>query len=220
MGDSRDIIFIIDDDITNLTVARKTISDKYDVLIAPSGDKLFLLLEKVTPSLILLDIEMPGMDGYEVVKLLKGKKSTSSIPVVFLTAKINDVTSIIRMRAADSQIRFVANIDSNLPNKLIGDETRIRQVLINILGNAVKYTDQGFVVFSVNGEISDEGTINFIFEIKDSGRGIKQGGYRKAVPQLYSAQRIAGQGSERSRAGAGHILEYSQNDGALRLCIA
>jgi len=66
-----------------------------------------------------------------------------------LTSLINDVVSIIKTKAVDSQIRFVVNLDSNLPCVLIGDETRIRQVLINLLGNAVKYTDEGHVSFSV-----------------------------------------------------------------------
>ena len=86
---------------------------------------------------------------------------------------INDVINIIRMRAADTQLRFAVNIDSKIPNALVGDETRIRQVLLNILSNAVKYTEKGFVSFTVHGEIIDENTIKLIMEVKDSGRGIK-----------------------------------------------
>jgi putative two-component system response regulator len=59
----------------------------YEVFTAPSGEKLFSLLEKVAPSLILLDIEMPGMDGYEVIKKLKAEEKTANIPVIFLTAR-------------------------------------------------------------------------------------------------------------------------------------
>ena len=91
-----------------------------------------------------------------------------------LSSLINDVISIIRMRAVDSQIRFVVYLDSRLPDALIGDETRIRQILINILGNAVKYTDEGYVSFRISGETVDEETINMLIEVKDSGRGIKE----------------------------------------------
>jgi CheY-like chemotaxis protein/HPt (histidine-containing phosphotransfer) domain-containing protein len=87
---------------------------------------------------------------------------------------INDVVSIIRMRAIDSQLRFVVNIDSGIPQELYGDETRVRQVLINILGNAVKYTDEGFITFTVAGEHAGEGAVKLRIEIMDSGRGIKQ----------------------------------------------
>ena len=94
MDSIRDTIFIIDDDMTNLTVARKSLSGKYDVFVAPSGEKLFLLLDKITPSLILLDIEMPEMDGYVVIKKLKADERTKHIPVIFLTAKIDPDSEI------------------------------------------------------------------------------------------------------------------------------
>jgi len=97
-----------------------------------------------------------------------------NIDVYSLSSLINDVVSIIRMRAIDSQIRFAVFIDSNLPDMLFGDESRIRQILINILGNAVKYTDEGFVSFKVNGTVTDEGILNLSMEVRDSGKGIKE----------------------------------------------
>ena len=87
---------------------------------------------------------------------------------------LNDVISIIRMRAVDSQLRFVVTVDSNIPNELCGDEVRVRQILINILGNAVKYTEKGFISFTVTGQIIDDETINLAIDIMDSGKGIKQ----------------------------------------------
>ena len=95
---------------------------------------------------------------------------------------INDVISIIRMKVINSEIRFVVNIDSKIPNELIGDETRIRQVLLNVLSNAIKYTDKGFVSFTINGKIAGKGTINLIMDITDSGRGIK----KKDINKLFS----------------------------------
>jgi len=89
MTNNRDTIIMVDDDITNLTVARNNLAGKYDVATVPSGAKLFQILEKITPTLILLDIEMPEMDGYEVLKVLKSKEKTAHIPVIFLTAKID-----------------------------------------------------------------------------------------------------------------------------------
>ena len=86
---------------------------------------------------------------------------------------IHDVVSIIKMRVMDSNISFVVNIDCNVPNSLFGDEVRIRQVLLNVLSNAVKYTRKGFVSFSVSGEINED-TAFLTIDVTDSGNGIKQ----------------------------------------------
>ena len=94
MDKNRCKIIMIDDNITNLTVAKNTLSGKYDVYTAPSGKKLFVLLEKLTPDLILLDIEMPEMSGYEVIEVLKNDKKTAGIPVIFLTADIDPKSEI------------------------------------------------------------------------------------------------------------------------------
>ena len=87
-------IIIVDDDITNLTVAKNALTDRYIVYTAPSGAKLFQLLEKLTPDLILLDIEMPEMNGYEVIKNLKKKEKTTDIPVIFLTTIIDPLSEV------------------------------------------------------------------------------------------------------------------------------
>ena len=106
-------------------------------------------------------------------KIERGKLEI--IPGDYLfSSLVNDVISIIRMRLIDSQIRFAVNIDSLIPNELNGDETRMRQILLNILSNAVKYTEKGFITFTVHFEETDEMTINLIMEVMDSGKGIKK----------------------------------------------
>ncbi|MCL2664513.1 MAG: response regulator [Defluviitaleaceae bacterium] len=94
MEKNRETIVMVDDDITNLNVARNNLADKYNVFTAPSGEKLFMLLKRITPDLIVLDIEMPEMDGYKVMEKLKQDERTANIPVIFLTAKINPENEI------------------------------------------------------------------------------------------------------------------------------
>ncbi|MCL2662904.1 MAG: ATP-binding protein [Oscillospiraceae bacterium] len=123
-----------------------------------------------------------------------------------LSSLLNDVVSIIRIRAFDSQIRFAVNIDSNIPNALIGDELRVRQVIINILGNAVKFTDKGYVLFSVSGENTGENTVRLSMKVEDSGRGIK----KEDISKLFSDYfQIDESGNEIEGTGLG--LAISQN---------
>ena len=97
--------------------------------------------------------------------ILSGKYSPLSL--------INDVLSMIKIRLIDSNVHFVTNLNSNIPSLLMGDEVRIRQILLNILSNAVKYTEEGYIILSVSRECEKGNQIVFTFEIKDSGRGIK-----------------------------------------------
>ena len=106
-------------------------------------------------------------------KIETGKMEIVNLEYSF-SSLANDVISVIRMRLFDKQIRFAVNIDSKIPDSLIGDVTRIRQVLINIMGNAVKYTDQGFLRLNVNSHFVDDETVMLSMDVEDSGRGIKK----------------------------------------------
>ncbi|GHS87579.1 hypothetical protein FACS189487_04030 [Campylobacterota bacterium] len=81
------LIILVDDNPANLRIGKNVLAEKYSVATAPSAEKLFLLLENNSPSMILLDIDMPIMNGYDTIKLLKSNERTSAIPVIFLTAK-------------------------------------------------------------------------------------------------------------------------------------
>ena len=79
-------VMVVDDNVVNLQVARKALSDIYTIVPVTSGKMAISLLEKSLPSLILLDIDMPDMDGFETIRHIKGNPLTENIPVIFLTA--------------------------------------------------------------------------------------------------------------------------------------
>ncbi|MCL1906250.1 MAG: response regulator [Clostridiales bacterium] len=87
MDNTRSKIILVDDIKANLTMGRDLLKTFYEVYPAPSAQRLFELLENITPDLILLDIEMPEMDGYEAIKKLKAEPRFADIPVIFLTSK-------------------------------------------------------------------------------------------------------------------------------------
>ena len=78
---------IVDDNITNLTAAKKALEKDYSIIPVVSGVKAIDFLQRVTPTLILLDIDMPGLDGFETIKIIKSNEKTKDIPIIFLTAK-------------------------------------------------------------------------------------------------------------------------------------
>jgi putative two-component system response regulator len=83
-------IFVVDDNDINLSMARNALETFYRVFTIPSAEKMFKLIEKITPDMILLDIEMPEMDGFEALLYLKSNPLYSGIPVIFLTGYSND----------------------------------------------------------------------------------------------------------------------------------
>ncbi|MCL2071448.1 MAG: response regulator [Oscillospiraceae bacterium] len=83
----RKSLFIVDDNLTNLNIARDILSKKYNVITIPSALKMFEMLNKTIPDIILLDIEMPEMNGYDAIKLLKDDDRYKSIPVIFITVR-------------------------------------------------------------------------------------------------------------------------------------
>jgi signal transduction histidine kinase len=85
MADSRKKIIAVDDNPENLNALKNILKDIYMVYPSPSAQDMFELLEHVQPDLILLDVEMPGMNGFETIKKLKNDEKYREIPVIFLT---------------------------------------------------------------------------------------------------------------------------------------
>jgi putative two-component system response regulator len=91
---SRKTIFLVDDNATSLAAGKSQLRSSYRVYPIPSAEILFKLFENIQPDIILLDVEMPGMDGYEVIKRLKANQRWAEIPVIFLSSKSDEESEL------------------------------------------------------------------------------------------------------------------------------
>jgi signal transduction histidine kinase/BarA-like signal transduction histidine kinase len=308
-------ILLVDDTEDNLDLLIEFLSENYDLSIAMDGISALKRVELDLPDLVLLDIMMPEMDGYEVCQTIKLNPLTKDIPIIFLTAKtdansivkgfelgaadyvtkpfyeeellarvkvhidlkharevaesarkeaelakqkaeqseklksiflttmsheirtpmngvlgmatllmdtnldplqqeyidsltssgemllviindildfskiesgkmtlekqsfqlthcIKDVYRLMASSAAEKDIELHENIDKNVPNTIIGDETRLRQILFNLIGNAIKFTEKGEISASIKTVVKENQKIKLEFSVKDTGIGI------------------------------------------------
>jgi len=321
MDNQKKTILIVDDNMVSLEAGKIILSNYYRVFGVQSGEKLFEILLNIKPDLILLDVEMHGMNGYEVIRKLKSSEATSDIPVIFLTShgdaeyeleglnlgaidyfskpfsaplllkriethllmisqtrmlrSINDelrtakdqaeaanrakttflthisheirtpmnaisgfselmrvdnlddvqkgylrdirdmsksllhiinnildlskieagkmdilpvhfllgktferLCSAYRILVMEKDLEFRSYLDPELPEVICGDEIRIRQIITNIFGNAVKYTQRGFVELRIKKQVRD-GKDWLTVSVEDSGVGIKKEDFDK-----------------------------------------
>jgi Response regulator containing a CheY-like receiver domain and an HD-GYP domain len=85
-------ILIVDDNIVSLKQISALLSNDYEVSLAKSGELALQICAQKTPDLILLDVEMPGMDGYEAIARLKADERLKQVPVIFLTGNADAET--------------------------------------------------------------------------------------------------------------------------------
>jgi len=151
-------IFAVDDSDSNLSLAKKALEEYYRILTMPSATKMFDLLDKITPDLILLDIEMPDLNGVDAFKKLKFHHVYGQIPVIFLTGR-NDTAIEARcfeLGAVDfitkpfsapvllNRIKTYLNIDEIIHERTVQLQrlqTGIVSVLADIVENRDKATD-------------------------------------------------------------------------------
>ena len=91
---------------------------------------------------------------------------------------ILELHSIIDARLSSGKVKFITNIDNSLPSRLYGDKTKLFQILLNILSNAVKYTEVGRIELAITGQVEKD-WVNLHFRVSDTGLGIKAEDYDK-----------------------------------------
>jgi len=121
------LIYIVDDTMSILSIAASVVEDDYRVLTMVSAEKMFELLAKKRPDIILLDVEMPDMDGYEATRRLRDNPDWTDIPIIFLTGYIDDV---VTQRASDLGVLDVI------------DKTNIGSSLLSRVGECLKESEE------------------------------------------------------------------------------
>ncbi|MDR3693116.1 two-component regulator propeller domain-containing protein [Mucilaginibacter sp.] len=112
---------------------------------------------------------------------------------------MEDVFDLFSEVSAKKQLELLYQLDENIPAKLIGDQLRIRQVLINLINNAIKFTSRGEILIEINVLEKDSSKINLGFKIKDTGVGIAA----DKLPRLFKAFSQVDNSTTRSHGGTG-----------------
>ena len=149
-------IILVDDNQANLTACKETLQDLFDVFPVLSAEKMFELLNNVMPDLILLDVDMPVMNGYEALRQLRNNDAYKNIPVIFVTA-LDDYRNEIdglKLGAVDYITKpFVsANLIKRVEKHLVVNEGKkeismlnkaIEELLLNYTGNSEQKAASG-----------------------------------------------------------------------------
>ncbi|MBR1855071.1 MAG: DegV family EDD domain-containing protein [Lachnospiraceae bacterium] len=137
-------------------------------------------------------------DILDVSKIEAGKMDI--VPVNYHVASLlSEIVNMIWLKAEEKGLKFHVDIDPDVPETLFGDEVRIKQILINLLNNAVKYTKEGEITLHMECEPTDNGSILLKINVSDTGMGIKP----EALPHLFDTFQRVDQEKNRYIEGTG-----------------
>lgn len=143
------LILVVDDEATNLQLLKQILRDQYRLLFAKDGARALELARQERPDLILLDVMMPGMTGYEVCRQLKADARTSPIPVIFVTALVDTADEVegFAVGAVDYITKPVsppivtARVRTHLSLVRLDELQETRLQIVQRLGLAAEYKD-------------------------------------------------------------------------------
>ena len=135
--------------------------DEYARSVRSSGKMLLMLVNDV------LDFSKIEAGKMEIVKI-----------EFQLSAMLREIMPMLKERADEKKLKLSTVFLNDIPDGLISDEFRIRQILINLINNAIKYTDTGSVTLMIGGDYKESGEFGLRFNIKDTGRGISEEGQK------------------------------------------
>lgn len=159
--DKTPLILIVDDIPKNLQVLSNILNKEgFNIAFASNGDQALMSISEVKPDLILLDIMMPEVDGYEVADKLKSNKETSEIPIIFLTGKAEteDIVKGFKHGAVDyitkpfNSVELISRVNTHLSLKLSKDELHRKnnelQLIRKELEETIASKDKFFSIIS------------------------------------------------------------------------
>ena len=138
-------------------------------------------------------------------KIEAGKLELNEAPFA-LDAMVQEVVELLSPRAHDKGLEVAWTIERNMPQRLIGDAARIRQILLNLVGNAVKFTDRGGINVSIGRARGDSRAERIVFRVRDTGIGLSQ----EAIGSLFREFEQADDPARRRQGGSGLGLAISQ----------
>ncbi|MBO6137261.1 MAG: DegV family EDD domain-containing protein [Lachnospiraceae bacterium] len=137
-------------------------------------------------------------DVLDMSKLESGKMDI--VPVSYdVGAMFSEIVNMVWGRARDKGLALHVDVDSKTPSQLFGDEVRIKQVLINLLNNAIKYTSEGSVSLSVQCDTLASNKVRLVITVADTGMGIK----KENIPLLFNAFKRVDEERNRNVEGTG-----------------
>ncbi len=138
-------------------------------------------------------------------KIEAGKLSLNAIPMS-LHSLAASVVGLFRANAEGKGLRLILDLDPEAPDWVVGDAQRLKQVLLNLIGNAIKFTEEGEVALVLRLEPSGARSCKRLFRVRDSGTGIAN----EALPRLFQPFHQVATGNRRRSGGTGLGLAISQ----------
>ncbi len=144
-------------------------------------------------------------DILDISKIKSGKMEI--VNVSYETGKLfSEIVNMIWIKAKEKGLEFKLQVDSSIPSMLCGDEVRIKQILINLLNNAVKYTEEGSVTLAVRCERLTLNRVRVWYSVEDTGQGVK----KENIPYIFNAFRRVDEEKNRHIEGTGLGLSIVQ----------
>lgn len=186
-------ILIVDDTPANLDVLRRFLNESgYGISIAPNGEIALKIISQKKPDLILLDVMMPGIDGFEVCRRIKENEETKDIPIIFVTAKTetDDVVRGFQTGGVDYILKpfkreeVLSRVKTHLKiQNLIKEQAHLNEILSNKNDELIEAENQNRIII-------DE-TADGIFKL-DANQKITYSNFKFASTLEFSAEQIEG----------------------------